>query len=97
MCSTHTSSSATDVLFREDLTIGKHAGRGQFDVGKSSEVVQHSTAVPILLGIIHKCSDIMLLTMVTDTRAYHHGDVGWRNRQMGRRKCYKTVQLRFRQ
>lgn len=27
---------ASDVLFRENLTIGKHAGRGQFDVGKSS-------------------------------------------------------------
>lgn len=36
MCSSHTSFSASDVLLRESLTIGKHAWRGKFDVGKSS-------------------------------------------------------------
>lgn len=60
-----------------NLTVGKHAWGGKFDVGKSAEVVQNSTAVPILLGMIHKRPNIMLLTMVTDSRAYHHGDVVW--------------------
>ena len=59
------------------LTIGKHAGRGELDVGKSSKVVQHSAAVTVLLGVIHKGSNVMLLAMVTNTRAYHHGDVIW--------------------
>lgn len=64
------------------LTISEHAWRGKLDVGKSSEVIQHSTTITILLCIIHKGPDVVLLTMVTDTGAYHHGDVIWLNRQM---------------
>lgn len=59
------------------LTVGKHAWRGELDVGESSQVVQHGAAVTVLLSIIHKRSDVMLLTMVTNTRTYHHGDVIW--------------------
>lgn len=64
-------------LINLNLTIGKHAWRGKFDVGKSPQVVQNSAAVAILLGMIHKRSNVVLLTVITDTRAYHHGDVVW--------------------
>lgn len=57
------------------LTIGKHARRCELDVGKSSQMVEHSTAVTVLLGIVHKRSNVVLLTVVANAGAYHHGDV----------------------
>lgn len=64
------------------LTVGEHAWGGELYVGQSSQMVEHSTAVALLLGVIHKGPDVVLLTMVTDTWAYHHGDViCWNSKQ----------------
>lgn len=57
------------------LTIGEHPRGCEFDVWQGPQVVKHSTSVALLLGVIHKGTDIMLLTVVTDPWADHHGYV----------------------
>lgn len=57
------------------LTVGEHPWGGEFNVWQGSQVVKHSTSVALLLGVIHKGTDIMLLTVVTNPWADHHGYV----------------------
>ena len=57
------------------LTVGEHARGGQLDVGQGSQVVEHGTPVALLLRVAYESTDVVLLAMVTDARAYHHGDV----------------------
>lgn len=57
------------------LTVGEHARGRQLDVGKSSQVVEHGAAVAVLLGVVHKGPDVVLLAVVADAGADHHGDV----------------------
>lgn len=63
---------------RPGLTVGEHARRGQFDVGQGAQVVQHGTAIAIFLGIVHKGSDVLLLTVIGNSRADDHGDIIYR-------------------
>ena len=62
-------------VVREGLTVGEHPGRRQLYVGQSPQVVEHGTAVAFPLGVVHKGPDVVLLAVVTDAGAYHHGDV----------------------
>lgn len=55
-------------------TVGKHAGRGELDVGQGPEVVQHGTAVALFLRVIHKGANVVLLAVVPNARADNHGD-----------------------
>lgn len=57
------------------LTVGEHPRGGELDVWQRSEMVEHGAPVALFLGIIHKGPYIMLLAVVTDPRADHHGDV----------------------
>lgn len=60
------------------LTIGEHARRGQLDVGQGAQVVQHGTAVAVLLGIVNEGADVLLLTVIGNSRADDHGDIIYR-------------------
>lgn len=40
-------------------------------------MVQDGAAVPLPLGVIHKGPNVLLLAMVTDSWADHHGDITW--------------------
>lgn len=57
------------------LTVGEHPWGCEFNVWQGPKVVKHSTSVALLLGVIHKGTDIMLFTVVTDPWADHHGYV----------------------
>lgn len=57
------------------VTVSEHAWRGELHVGQRSQVVEHGAAVTSALGVIHKGAHVLLLAVVTDPRADHHGDV----------------------
>lgn len=60
---------------RTGRTVGEHAWGRELDVGQRSQVVEHSAPVALPLGVIHKGADVVLLAVVADARADHHGEV----------------------
>lgn len=59
------------------VTVGEDAWRGELRVGQSSQVVKYCAAVTSPLGVIHKGPNVLLLAMVTDSWADHHGNITW--------------------
>lgn len=57
------------------VTVGEQAWRGELQVRQSSQVVKYCAAVTLPLGVIHKGPNVFVLTMVTDSRADHHGNI----------------------
>lgn len=60
-----------------NVTVGEQAWCGELQVRQSSQVVKYCAAVTLPLGVIHKGPNVFVLTMVTDSRADHHGNITW--------------------
>lgn len=57
------------------LTVSENPWGCEFNIWQGPQVVKHSASVALLLGVIHKGTDIMRLTVVTNPWADHHGYV----------------------
>lgn len=79
-----------------NVTVGEQAWRSELQVRQSSQVVKYCAAVTLPLGVIHKSPNVFVLTMVTYSRADHHGNITWHTDiKMGVMIRQHNIQLSF--